>query len=239
MARDLQRHFAANTVLWGTPQPVAVESMLVGLTLRRRRLLTLIAVPLAALSYLRVLRPWQLTWGATPDEVARDLPGDDLVERPTFCATRAVTIAAPAERIFPWLVQVGVNRAGWYSYDWLDNLGRPSARQIHPELQRVEPGQLLPMSPDGQQGIKIHSLDPPTSMVWGTPGDTTWAWQLETRDGGTTRVITRVRSHYRWTSPTILFSALLEFADIWMMRRMLLNLRDRVEATESSLTTAQ
>lgn len=207
-----------------------------GLTSRRRLLLTLTAVPLAAFSYLRVLRPWQLTWGATPDEVTRALPGDDRVKRPTFCATRAVTIGAPAERIFPWLVQVGVKRGGWYSYDWLDNLGRPSARQIHPELQHVEPGQLLPISPDGKQGIKIYSLDPPTSMVWGTPGDTTWAWQLETAVDGTTRVITRVRSRYRWTSPTILFSALLEFADIWMMRKMLLNLRDRIEITEASTT---
>lgn len=210
-----------------------------GLTARTRLQLTLIAVPLAALSYLRVLRPWQLTWGATPEEVARALPGDDLVERPTLCATRAVTIAAPAERIFPWLVQVGVKRAGWYSYDWLDNLGRPSARQIHPELQQVEPGQLLPMSPDGKQGIRIYSLDPPTSMVWGTPGDTTWVWQLESGADGATRVITRVRSRYRWMSPTILFSALLELADIWMMRKMLLNLRERIQAIEPATTSQE
>lgn len=196
--------------------------------------LALIAVPLAALSYHRLLRPWQLTWGATPDEVASVLPGDDLVDRPTFCATRAITIAAPAERVFPWLVQVGVNRAGWYSYDWLDNLGRPSARRVHPEFQQVEPGQILPMSPDGKHGIAIHSLDPPTSMVWGTPGDTTWAWQLNAAGAGTTRVVVRVRSRYRWTSPTIAFSMLIEFADIWMMRRMLLNLRDRIEAAPTA-----
>ena len=186
---------------------------------------------LVALAYVRVARPWQLTWGATPDEVARAMPGDDLVERPTLCATRAITIKAPPERIFPWLVQVGVHRGGWYSYDWLDNLGRPSARRIHPEFQQVEPGQLLPMSPDGKHGIRIYSLDPPTEMIWGTPGDTTWSWRLEPQDDAT-RVLTRVRSRYRWTSPTILFSALLEFADIWMMRKMLLNLRERIEALE-------
>ncbi|HET7668603.1 MAG TPA: hypothetical protein VFK56_21570 [Mycobacterium sp.] len=207
-----------------------------GLTFRGRRCLTPIAVPLAVLTYLRLLRPWQLTWGATPEEVARDLPGDDLVQRPTFCATRAFTIAAPAERIFPWLVQVGVNRAGWYSYDWLDNLGSSSAQRILPEFQQVERGELLPMSPDGKHGIRIYSLDPPTSMIWGTPGDTTWTWQLENEVDGRTRVITRVRSRYRWISPTILFSALLEFADVWMMRKMLLNLRDRIEAIEPSAT---
>lgn len=184
------------------------------------------------MTYARIVRPWQTTWGATPDEVARALPGDDLVDRPTLCATRAVTIAAPADRIFPWLVQVGVGRGGWYSYDWLDNLGRPSARRIHQEWQDVGPGHLLPMSPDGKQGIRIHSLDPPRSMVWGTPGDTTWVWHLDTRPDGSTRVVTRVRSRYRWTSPSILFSMLLEFADFWMMRRMLLNLRERIEAVE-------
>ena len=186
---------------------------------------------LVALAYVRVARPWQLTWGATPDEAARAMPGDGLVERPTLCATRAITIAAPPERIFPWLVQVGVHRGGWYSYDWLDNLGRPSARRIHPEFQRVEPGQLLPMSPNGKHGIRIYSLDPPTEMIWGTPGDTTWSWRLEAQDDAT-RVLTRVRSRYRWTSPTILFSALLEFADIWMMRKTLVKLRERIEALE-------
>ena len=192
----------------------------------------LLAGLLVAQAYRRLVRPWQLTWGATPGEVARRLPGDELVPRPTLCATRAITIAAPPERIFPWLVQVGVKRAGWYSYDWLDNLGRPSARCIHPEFQQVQPGQLLPMSPGGKHGIRIYSLDPPTGMVWGTPGDTTWAWHLEGRADGTTRVLTRVRSRYHWVSPTILFSALLEFADVWMMRKMLLNLRERIEVLE-------
>ena len=68
-------------------------------------------------------------------------------------------------------------------------------------------------------------------MIRGTPGDTTWSWRLEAQDDAT-RVLTRVRSRYRWTSPTILFSALLEFADISMMRKMLLNLRERIEALE-------
>jgi hypothetical protein len=196
------------------------------------RRLSLLAIPVAALAYMRIVRPWQLTWGATADEVEQGMPGDELVEHPTLCATRAITIAAPPERVFPWLVQVGVHRAGWYSYDWLDNLGRPSARTIHPEFQQVEPGQLLPMSPNGKHGIRIYSLDPPTEMIWGTPSDTTWSWRLEVQPDGKTRLITRIRSQYRWSSPTILFSALLEFADIWMMRKMLLNLRERIEALE-------
>ena len=64
-------------------------------------------------------------------------------------------------------------------------------------------------------------------MVWGDPGGTTWAWQLDESADGTTRLISRVRSRYKWLSPSIAFSALLEFGDIWMMRKMLLNVRDR------------
>ncbi len=156
--------------------------------------------------------------------------GDDLVESPTLEATRAITIRARPDDIWPWLAQVGVNRAGWYSYDLLDNLGRPSARELIPELLDIKVGDLMPMSPDGKHGIRVHALDPPRSMIWGTPGDTSWTWVLDARCDSSTRVVTRVRSRYRWLSPTIAFSMLLEFADIWMMRRMLLNLRERVEA---------
>jgi uncharacterized protein YndB with AHSA1/START domain len=178
------------------------------------------------------VRPWQLTWGATPGEVSRSLPGDDLVPRPTFNATRAITIAAPPEKIWPWLVQVGLSRAGWYSYDLLDNLGHHSARRIIPELQHLAPGDVVPMSPDGKQGMRVQYVAAPHSMIWGTPGDTTWSWQLDPQPDGSTRVVTRVRSRYRWLSPSIAFSLLLEFADVWMMRKMLLNLRARSEGSD-------
>lgn len=197
--------------------------------MRSRALLTLLAASTVAVVYSRFVRPWQLSWGATPEEVSRPLAGDELVTRPTFNATRAITIAAPPKEIWPWLVQVGLTRAGWYSYDILDNLGRPSARHIIPELQNLAPGDVIPMSPDGKQGMNVHSIDEPHSMIWGTPGDTTWAWQLDAKPDGSTRLITRVRSRYRWLSPSIAFSVLLEFGDIWMMRKMLLNLRDRAE----------
>ena len=190
-------------------------------------MLLLLAPPLTALAYWRFVRPWQLTWGATAAEVSRPLPSDDLVPAPTFNATRAITIDAPPEQVWPWIVQMGLTRAGWYSYDLLDNLGRPSARHIIPELQDLQPGDIVPMSPDGKQGMRVHAVDAPHSMVWGDPGDTTWAWQLDKTDSGSTRLLTRVRSRYQWFSPSIAFSVLLEFGDIWMMRKMLLNLRER------------
>ena len=196
----------------------------------RRRTVLLLAAPAAALIYTRCVRPWQLTWGATQAEVSRVLPSDELVERPTFNATRAITIEAAPPEVWPWLVQVGLTRAGWYSYDLLDNLGRHSARRIVPELQNLAEGDVIPMSPDGKQGMPVHSMDPPHSMVWGERGGTTWAWQLDETGEGTTRLITRVRSRYKWLSPSMAFSVLLEFGDIWMMRKMLLNLRDRATA---------
>jgi hypothetical protein len=216
---------------------VLTESASQAAVMRNRGLLIVLAAATTAVVYVRYARPWQLTWGATPDEVARHLPGDELVTRPTFNATRAITIDAPPEEIWPWLVQVGLTRAGWYSYDLLDNFGRPSATRIIPELQDLAVGDVVPMSPDGMQGMRVHSLDRPHSMVWGTQDETTWAWQLDAQPDGSTRLITRVRSRYRWFSPSIAFSALLEFGDVWMMRKMLLNLRIRAEATSPKATT--
>ncbi len=194
------------------------------------RFLPVLGTAAVAGAYIRWFRPWQLTWGATPEEVSRAMPGDELVPKPTFNATRAITIGAAPERIWPWLVQAGLGRGGWYSYDILDNLGRPSARRIIPELQNLTVGDIVPMSPDGKHGIQVQRMDPPLSMVWGAPGNNSWAWQLEPIGDGSTRLVSRIRARYRWFSPAILFSALVEFGDIWMMRKMLLNLRQRAEA---------
>jgi hypothetical protein len=201
----------------------------------RRWLAAGAALGMACAAYFRAYRPWQLSWGATPDEVGRPLPGDEVVDNPTFNATRAITVKATPERILPWLLQVGVTRGGWYSYDLLDNLGRPSAREIIPELQSLAVGDVVPISPDGRQGFTVLALDLPRSMLWGTVPDVTWLWLMEARPDGSTRVITRIRMRYRWLSPSIAFSLLIEFADIWMIRRMLLNLRERAE----SLSRAQ
>jgi hypothetical protein len=196
--------------------------------LRRGARWGLISV-ISVVGYVWVARPWQLTWGATPEEVTRPLPGDDLVARPMFNATRAITINAAPDQVWPWLLQAGVTRAGWYSYDLLDNFGRPSAQRIIPELQHLAPGDVVPMSPDGTQGIEVHSLEAPTSMVWSSPGETSWTWQLDPRPDGTTRLITRIRSRMRLNPRSIAFYTVVELADIWMIRKMLLNLRERAE----------
>jgi hypothetical protein len=83
----------------------------------------------------------------------------------TLLPFQPATMSTPS---WPWLVQVGLTRAGWYSYDILDNLGRRSAWRIIPELQKLAPGGVIPMSPDGKQGMNVHSIDAPHSMIWGT-----------------------------------------------------------------------
>jgi hypothetical protein len=195
-----------------------------------------IGISLAALGavsfgvYLRFIRPWQLCWGASDEEVARAMPGDEVVKHPTFNATRAVTIKARPEEIWPWLLQIGVTRAGWYSYDWMDNLGRPSAQFIIPEWQHVAVGDVIPMSPDGKQGLRVKDFEANQWMLWwDNKGDSTWSWGLFSLDEGQTRLITRVRSHYHWLSPMILFDLLVEFTDIIMMRKCMLGIKQRAE----------
>ena len=180
--------------------------------------------------YLRFIRPWQLRWGATDEEVARAMSGDDVVKQPTFNATRTVTIQARPEEIWPWLVQIGITRAGWYSYDWLDNLGKPSAQHILPQFQHVTVGDLVPISPDGEQGMGVKAFEPNQWMLWwDKKGEMTWYWGLYPQDDSQTRLITRVRMHYRWLKPSILFSLLVEFTDIAMMRKCMLGIKQRAE----------
>jgi hypothetical protein len=180
--------------------------------------------------YFCCIRPRQLRWGATEAEVVRSMAGDGVVSQPTFNATRAVTIRAKPDEIWPWLVQMGNTRAGWYSYDWLDNLGRSSAKVVLPQFQTLAIGDLVPMSPDGKQGMYVKDFRTNEFVVWGDrPGDATWTWGLYRQSDSHTRLITRVRLRYRWFSPTILFSLLVEITDIVMMRKSLLGIRQRAE----------
>jgi hypothetical protein len=183
-------------------------------------------------AYMFCIRPWQLRWGAADAEVERPMPGDEIVKDPTFNATRAVTIRARPEEIWPWIVQIGMNRAGWYSYDLLDNLGRPSARRILPQFQNPKIGDVIPMSPDGKQGPYVKDFEQDRWMLWWDgKGGMSWAWGLYPLDETHTRLITRVRMRYKWLSLEILFDMLVEFTDIIMMRKMLLGIKERSERT--------
>jgi hypothetical protein len=186
--------------------------------------------------YRLLIRPWQLRWGATDDEVNRSLHGDDIVREPSFNATRAVTIHAPAENIYPWIVQMGVTRAGWYSYDLLDNLGRPSAERILTEHQTIQVGDVIPMSPDGKQGMRVKDFSKNRWMLWwDNKGDSSWVWEIQPEGETHSRLVTRVRVKYRLLSPAIAFNMLVEFFDIIMMRKCMLGIKRRAEKLNRSL----
>jgi hypothetical protein len=180
-------------------------------------------------------RRWHLRWGATAAEVAGSMPGDELVLHAPFRATRAITIDAPPQAVWPWLVQVGALRAGWYSNDLLDNLGHPSATTIVAELQHLEIGQWVPMSPSGipsdRNAFVVHSFEVNEWLLWTKP-DSTWAWRLTPMYRGT-RLVTRVHAVYDWRRPLVaaLGVVLMEFGDFAMQRRMLRGIKARAEAT--------
>ncbi len=162
------------------------------------------------------------------------MPGDDLVPTAHYRATRAITIDAPPEAVWPWLVQVGCLRAGWYSNDLLDNLGHPSAEAILPQLQHLEIGQWVPMSPtpSDMTAFKVAAFEPNRLLVWEQPVST-WVWTLTATPDGATRLVTRLRVLYDWRHPAgaVLSLVLNEFGDFPMMRRMLLGLKRRAEAS--------
>ena len=159
------------------------------------------------------------------------MAGDELCPRPQLNATRAVTIAAGPEDIWPWLVQWGWNRAGFYSYDLLDNLGRRSAWQILPQFQHLAVGDWVPMG--GKEtpytAYRVARLEPGSLMLWHKPGGT-WLWLLKPDGAGNTRLITRLRSSYGWAKPTIVAELILmEIGDPFMMRKCLLGIKQRAE----------
>ncbi len=191
------------------------------------------ATILALAAFLGLYRPWQMNWGAAPAEIERTMAGDDIVRRPVFNATRGVTVEARPGDIWPWIVQIGFRRAGWYSYDLLDNAGRRSAERILPELQHLEVGDRVPMGPGEKSGILVKELVPGRSMLWwsGKDSQTTWAWGLYPTPEGGTRLLTRVRAPISLSNPvSAVWLAMVELADFPMMRKCLLGIKRRAEA---------
>jgi hypothetical protein len=180
-------------------------------------------------------RRWHLNWGASHDEIGGSLPGDDLLLRAQYRSTRAITVNAPPDAVWPWLVQVGCLRAGWYSNDLLDNLGRPSASTIVPGLQNLEIGQWVPMAPSGtpteRTALRVHSFEVDRWLLWVKP-DSTWVWQLTPDQNNGTRLVTRIHAVYDWRRPLLAaFGVLLmEFGDFAMLRRMLRGIKSRAES---------
>lgn len=210
------------------------------------------------------------TWGIDPEEASKPLPGDEIVADAEAVDTRGIDIAAPPSDVWPWLVQMGYGRAGWYSYDELD-MDRPSADRIVPELQHLEIGDLLPTHPGG--GFVVKVVEPKKALVVyadralvqsqaddaraagqsvqdapanvratgayldaAMRGDfqASWAFILERRPEGRTRLIERFRGHMELPdegptfAPALAGKALL-FGLFVMVRRQMQGIRDRAE----------
>jgi hypothetical protein len=186
-------------------------------------------------------RRWHLRWGATDDEVHGSMPGDEIVASPSFNATRAITIDAPPELVWPWIVQMGYRRAGFYTYALLDNAGYDSADRILEEYQPPRIGDWVPMAKQVNEttAFRVQAFELNRWLLWEKP-DSTWAWKLLPLDGGCTRLILRLKARYAWERPgsAILTLILLEFGDFPMMRRVLQGIKVRAERMTAARSTA-
>jgi hypothetical protein len=203
-------------------------------------------------AYVVAIRPWHLRWGATEDEVQWPMPGDELVPDPKVKATHAITIHAPAAAVWPWLVQWGYQRGGFYSYDWIDRAlgseGVASVDRILAEHQHLEVGDPVLVAPDN--GFTVAAIEPGRSLVLlgrydmatGKPLalddplpenylNCGWAWLLEKINEVTTRFVIRIRIDYNPSlANQVMYRAFVEPGSFVMERKMMLGVKERAEA---------
>ena len=175
---------------------------------------------------------------ATAAERAQNLAGDELIPRPIGVVNHAITIHHSPHDVWPWLAQMGAGRAGWYSYDFIDNGGHRSAKRILPEFQHLDVGSVFPAVPGATDVFVVAQCEPERSLVlsWRLPDghyQTTWAFVLEQPQPDQTRLIVRgrVASGYRpYNLPQWLALLIGRPAHFVMQRKQLLTIRCRTEA---------
>ena len=202
---------------------------------------TLLVILTVAARYWFPIRRWMNQWGATSSDLARVMAGDNLLPDPTYSCTTAITVNAAPEHIWPWLMQLGYQRGGLYSYDWLDRvfgfLDRPSATRILPEFQHLAVGDVIPLGQGPAWPVAV--IEPNRALVLDmrNMGGLDWVWQFgvypvdETR----TQLVSRscVRTQKVWGR---LLTHAIEPAGFVMTRRMLLGLKQRAEALRAATT---
>ena len=193
--------------------------------------------------YAFVVRPWHLRRGSTKEGIQRSLPGDELVSDPKFVWNQAITINAPVAGVWPWVVQIGNQRAGWYSWDGIHRLlgvagsvddPRGSASRIIPELQNLQLGDEIRMMPEdmGVPGYKVISIEPERALVTHIDDENgaSWVWVLDPIDAGTTRLIVRFRQKWAPGLMGLAFWIGDELGSLLMQPKTLSGIKQRAEA---------
>ena len=179
----------------------------------------------------------RLSVHATSAEMNRRLPGDELIAQPIASLTHAITIRCSPAGVWPWLAQMGAGRAGWYSYDVIDNGGKPSADRIIPELQEVAVGFIFPWLPGATEGFIVLACEPGRSLVLGAPGAdgtpvVTWAFLLDPLPNLHTRLLVRVRASHAYTFhglPAWVAKLIVPPGHFIMERKQLIGIAQRAE----------
>jgi deazaflavin-dependent oxidoreductase (nitroreductase family) len=205
----------------------------------------------AVAGWRALVTPWHRNWGASDQEVAMALPGDELTPPPVEQNTRAITIAAPPDEVWPWLVQMGADRGGFYSYTWLENpfgLQIRNADRIVPEWQELTVGDWVWGSRDRSGGWRVELVEPDRALVLkvadpktGRLGDREvgvgfefqWTFALLPTESGGTRLLIRERSA-SGRSLTRWLMAPVGFVSFVMTRKMLDGIRVRAESARRS-----
>jgi hypothetical protein len=217
-----------------------------------RKLLAVLGITaLAGLAYALFVRPWHLGWGATEEEVRATLPGDEFAPDPKTNATHAITIDAPPEDVWPWLVQIGTDKAGFYSYSWLENLAGchlKNADRIVPGWQDLHAGDRVRLHP--RVALEVKVIEPNRTLVL----DRDWSFHLRPLDGGRrTRLIIRSRGYFENPAPDgegwvpfdlgpfgnlIYWRGIFEPAHFIMERKMMLAIKERAEKSAAEREAA-
>jgi hypothetical protein len=205
----------------------------------KRRYVAGIAAIGAAAAYMQFARRRQLDWGATAEETQGPVFGDHLIANPDLTATRATTVHATTDLVWPWIAQLGQGRGGFYSYDSFENMlgcDIHSADRIVSDWQDVAVGDEVKLYPDGPLDVAV--VEPGRALVVrggvrmgnvAPPYDFTWAFVLGEQPDGTTRLLVRERYAYsKWWAPLLVEPAAA--ASFVMTQKMLRGIRDRAES---------
>lgn len=219
----------------------------------------IISLPIVLLTlfgiYVLFVRPRLTRWGATEEEAKAPYPGADIIPGGTRGGTTAVTIDAPPSAVWPWLAQMGVDRAIWYTWDYWRPLGRRSADRIHPEWQDIWVGYHMPAVPDGSVWWEVAALEPehflglrmsvdlrgrrfdPKGTLPRFCTDSLWAFLLNELPGGRTRLVVSGYWAFRPKWLQGIFGFLFFEPSTWIMQaRQLAELKQRAESTARGAT---